>query len=157
MKMLSDIRLREVIADDLPIFFEHQREPEANRLAAFPARDREAFDAHWAKIRDDKTVIARTVIFNDEVAGNVVCWNRDGQSLVGYWIGKRYWGKGIATRALAHFLQMVPLRPVFAYVAKQNVGSIRVLEKCRFKLDVENARVLHTPTDGIEELVFRVD
>jgi hypothetical protein len=33
--------MREVVDSDLDAFFEHQREPEANRMAAFPARDRE--------------------------------------------------------------------------------------------------------------------
>jgi hypothetical protein len=37
--------LREVVDSDLDAFFEHQREPEANRMAAFLARDREAFYA----------------------------------------------------------------------------------------------------------------
>ena len=41
--------LREVVDSDLDAFFEHQREPEANRMAAFPARDREAFDEHQGR------------------------------------------------------------------------------------------------------------
>ena len=41
--------LREVLVSDLDAFFEHQRDPEATRMAAFPARDREAFDAHWRR------------------------------------------------------------------------------------------------------------
>jgi hypothetical protein len=49
---LYDIRLREVEADDLPIFFEHQRDPDANHMAAFTSKDptnRDAFLAHWAR------------------------------------------------------------------------------------------------------------
>lgn len=46
----SDVTLRDVIASDLPIFFEHQLDLEATRMAAFPARDREAFMAHWTRI-----------------------------------------------------------------------------------------------------------
>lgn len=43
----SEIQLRPAVKSDLPIFFEHQREPEANKMAAFPARDRDDFMAHW--------------------------------------------------------------------------------------------------------------
>ena len=35
--------LREVVDADLPIFFAHQRDPESTRMAAFPARDHDAF------------------------------------------------------------------------------------------------------------------
>ena len=49
MSAANDVQLRDVTADDLPVFFEHQREPEANQMAAFPAREREAFMAHVAK------------------------------------------------------------------------------------------------------------
>ena len=36
--MNKTVKLREVIDDDLETFFEHQQEPEANRMAALPAR-----------------------------------------------------------------------------------------------------------------------
>jgi RimJ/RimL family protein N-acetyltransferase len=49
---------------------------------------------------------------------------------VGYWIGREYWGKGVATEALSQFLAHAEVRrPLHAAVAKHNVGSIRVLEK----------------------------
>ena len=47
------VTIRPVREDDLPILFEHQRDPEANAMAAFPARDREAFMEHWTKILSD--------------------------------------------------------------------------------------------------------
>jgi len=46
-------------------------------------------------------------------------------------------GQGVATRALAAFLRVVTERPLHAHVAKHNVGSIRVLEKCGFSLERE--------------------
>jgi RimJ/RimL family protein N-acetyltransferase len=71
--------------------------------------------------------------------------------LVGYWIGREFWGRGLATRALAELLGMVNARPLHAYVAKSNVASIRVLEKCGF---VEVAE--QTGDDGIEELILEL-
>jgi RimJ/RimL family protein N-acetyltransferase len=129
--------LRDVIDSDLPIFFEHQRDPEATSMAAFPARDRAAFDAHWQKILADDQLTAKTVLFKDRVAGNVVSWEQDGKRLVGYWIGREFWGQGLATRALAELLAELPQRPLHAYVATTNAGSIRVLEKCGFVLAEE--------------------
>jgi hypothetical protein len=41
--MTPDVRLRDVMEDDLPLFFEQQLDPEANRMAAFAPRDRDAF------------------------------------------------------------------------------------------------------------------
>jgi RimJ/RimL family protein N-acetyltransferase len=80
----------------------------------------------------DDTVIVKTILFDGNVAGNIASWEQSGERLVGYWIGREYWGRGIATRALARFLEAVGARPITARVAKHNVAPIRVLEKCGF-------------------------
>ena len=126
--------LRDVVESDLPVFFEHQRDPEAARMAAFPAREKEAFMAHWRKILADDTVATKTILFEGEVAGNVGAFDRGGRRLVGYWLGREFWGKGLATKALAELLTIETTRPIYAYVATANVGSVRVLEKCGFTL-----------------------
>lgn len=129
----GDVLLRDVADSDLPVFFEHQRDPAANRVADFPARDREAFAAHWAKILGDENVTKKIVLFDGRVAGNVVSFERDGEREVGFWIGREYWGRGVATEALSRFLGQVEVRrPLYAGVAKRNVASVRVLEKCGF-------------------------
>ena len=125
--------LRDVTEADLGVFFEQQLDPEATQMAAFPARDREAFGAHWEKVLADETVRAKTIVVDGAVAGNVVSFRHDGKTEVGYWLGRDFWGRGIATRALTEFLGLVDERPLYAGVAKHNVGSIRVLEKCGFE------------------------
>jgi RimJ/RimL family protein N-acetyltransferase len=142
-----EVLLRDVRDDDLPILFEHQLDPAAAATAAFPSRDREAFMAHWERIRGDGSVVLRTILFGEQVAGSVVSWQHEGDRLVGYWIGRDHWGKGIATAALAAFVQVVDARPLHARVAKENVASIRVLEKCGFTRSGETGA----------ELVFRLD
>lgn len=137
--MTSDILLREVIESDLPIFFEQQLDPDATSMAAFPPRDWDAFMAHWARILGDETIIKRTILFDGQVAGNVVSFEQLGERAVGYWIGKAYWGKGVATKALAAFLGHVPARPLYAHVAKDNLASRRVLEKCGFTIIGEDS------------------
>jgi RimJ/RimL family protein N-acetyltransferase len=150
LKTSGEVRLRDVTADDLPTFFEQQSNPEANRMANFPARDREAFAAHWEKILADESVTKKTVVFDGHVAGNIVSWQQSGQPLVGYWIGKNYWGKGIATRALSEFLGEVAARPLYARVAKHNVASIRVLENCGFTIAGQEV----PSNDGVEEVIM---
>ena len=100
-------------------------------MADFPARDREAFDAHWERILGDEALTSKTIVFEGQVVGNVGSWEQDGRRLVGYWLGREFWGKGLATKALAELIEEFG-RPLYAYVAKTNVGSIRVLEKCGF-------------------------
>ena len=139
--------LRDVRDDDLDTLFEHQREPEANEMAIFPARDREAFDAHWRKIRADDSTIQKTIVDEGRVAGNIGCWEQDGRHFVGYWVGREFWGKGVATRALREFVLEVTERPLYAWVASSNVGSIRVLEKCGFVQ-------VGSHTTDVEELLF---
>ncbi|MGQ0601311.1 MAG: GNAT family N-acetyltransferase [Anaerolineales bacterium] len=137
--MTIDVQLRDVQEDDIPIFFEYEQDPVANQMAAFPARERPAFVSHWAKITSDATVIAKAILFDGQVAGSIVSWEQSGEREVGYWIGKPYWGKGIATRALSKFLEYEKTRPLYAYVVKHNRASVRVLEKCGFRLSGETA------------------
>jgi RimJ/RimL family protein N-acetyltransferase len=135
--MSAAVTLREVRDEDLPIFFVHQSDPESNRLASFPARDAEAFAAHWTKIRGDASIVLRTILFDGVVAGNLVSFEQGGAREVGYWIGREFWGQGVATRALSRFLELVTVRPLHAVLAPHNVASRRVLEKCGFRFENE--------------------
>lgn len=95
-----NVMLRDVIEDDLPFFFEHQRDPDATQMAAFPTREREPFDAHWTRILAHPAIIKKTILFEEQIAGNLVSFEQDGKVLVGYWLSKRYWGLELAPRAL---------------------------------------------------------
>jgi len=132
--MSPDVSLREVEESDLPVFFEHQADPAAYTLADFPPRDREAFFAHWAGRRELPNTWQRTIVADGQVVGNVQSFVRDGVQEVGYWLGRQYWGRGYASAALAQFLPLVPVRPLYANLAKSNVGSRRVLEKAGFEI-----------------------
>jgi RimJ/RimL family protein N-acetyltransferase len=130
--MKTKIQLRDVEADDLPLFFEHQRDPIAVAMVAFRSRDRAAFDLHWAKLLADDSLLKKTVVVDGEVAGNIGSWTSEDKREVGYWIDRAFWGRGVATEALAAFLPLEPTRPLYAGVAKHNLASIRVLQKCGF-------------------------
>jgi RimJ/RimL family protein N-acetyltransferase len=137
------VRLREVEDRDLDFFYDHQADRFAYELADVPTRDRAAFDAHWARIRYDPEVLIRTIEVDGHVAGNVLTFISGGRRVVGYWLGRAYWGRGIATEALAAFLEIVSERPLGAVVFPSNRGSVRVLEKNGFRLVHEEPESQH--------------
>jgi RimJ/RimL family protein N-acetyltransferase len=153
--MTSHVLLREVTKDDLPIFFEQQLDSEANQMAAFPARDWDMFRAHWTKILADETVIQKTILFDGQVAGNIVSFEQFDERYVGYWIGKQYWGQGVATKALSAFLIQAKTRPLYARVAKHNIASRRVLEKCGFAICGEGK--VSDAGEEIEEFILKLN
>jgi len=160
MQSVPNLSLRDVVEDDLPLFFDFQLDPEANSMAAFTARDptdREAFTAHWNKILADPTTINQTIVCDGQVVGSVASYEESGKPEVTYCIGRAHWGKGIATRALTAFLSQVnTTRPIYARVAKDNLGSRRVLEKCGFQVTGETKGFANARGEEIEELLLEL-
>lgn len=157
----SDVLLREVTEDDLVTFFEQQQDPVALWMAAFTAKDPTdwaAFAAKWAKILSDGTGTAKTIVCGGRVAGNVTSfvapWS--GQREVSCWVGRDYWGRGVATRALAAFVGGLAARPLYARAAADNVASIRALEKCGFVLVGRERGFANARGAEIEEVVLEL-
>jgi RimJ/RimL family protein N-acetyltransferase len=155
--MTDSVQLRDAKETDLPIFYEQQLDPEAIRMAAFPTRSKDAFMAHWSKIIVDHSVQIKTILFHGDIAGNIVCFEQLGEREIGYWLGKEYWGQGIASTALAQFLEFVETRPLYAHVAKHNIGSRRVLEKCGFNVVAEDKFFSKIFGEDIEEYILILD
>ena len=156
---MLDIRLREVTDADVLVFFAHQQDDDAYWMAAFaPRRDRDAFITHWDRIRTDKTGRTKTILVDGQVAGSMLQWIDvdSGKPEVGYWIGREYWGRGVATHALSTFLEEVEQRPVYAHVAADNVGSRRVLEKCGFTVVGEAETLSAARGEDVRELILEL-
>ena len=156
---MIQVILRDVCQEDLAQLFEHQNDSEANLMAAFPPRPQPLFMEHWQnKILGDPAALKKAIIVDEsQLAGNILSWEQCGRQLVGYWLGRQYWGKGIATAALMKFLSMVSIRPLFAYAAKHNVGSIKVLQKCGFKAVGEQKVFSEVHDHEIDELTFMLE
>ena len=153
--------LREVTDEDLPLFFEQQLDPQANYMAAFTGRnptDRDAFMAHWARILADDTNVIQTILFGGQVAGYVASYvdKEFGKREVTYWIGKEYWGQGIASTALSLYLMLVKERPIYGRAARDNVGSIRVMGKCGFVLKGCDKGFANARQEEIEEAILEL-
>lgn len=151
----NQLLLRDVVEADLPLFFGHQLDREANYMAAFTAQDptdRDAIIARWKKALTDPTIIFKTIVAGGEVVGSVLSYEEDGQPQVSYWLGKEHWGRGIATRALTEFLQSNnQTRPIYARVAQDNLRSLRVLEKCGFTINGESKGFAHARGTEVPE------
>ncbi|MBC7274420.1 MAG: GNAT family N-acetyltransferase [Streptomyces sp.] len=153
------IALREVHDSDLPVFFRQMNDPEALRMAAFTAKDpadRDAFDAHWARIRASDDVV-RTVLADGDVVGSAAVYGKPGEREVTYWIDRAYWGRGIATAALRHLLAEVPDRPLYARAAADNAGSLRVLERCGFRVTAHATGFAQARGEEIAEVVLHLE
>jgi RimJ/RimL family protein N-acetyltransferase len=131
------VTLRVVRDSDVPVFWEQVTDERALYLAAVTRGyhyDPAAFKAHWNKVRSDPAVIVRTVLADGEVAGHAAVFGPPGEREVTYWVDRDYWGRGVATAALAALLDLERTRPLHAHAAADNVGSIRVLQKCGFAI-----------------------
>lgn len=151
------VSLREVEDADIDIFFEHYRDPDGQRMAAFTSTapdDRPGFDKHWSKIRGNATILIRTILLDGAVAGHIASFTMMGDRDVTYWIDKKHWGKGVASQALARFLSLERTRPLYGRAAKDNKGSLRVLEKCGFKVTGEASGFANARGAEIPELVL---
>jgi RimJ/RimL family protein N-acetyltransferase len=108
-----------------------------------PLGNSDQFNEHWESILNDLSVTVRAVQIGDELAGCISCFKCDGQDSIGYWIGRDFWGRRIATQALSLLLGEVSIRPLHARVAVSNPVSIRVLQKCGFEI----VDYQHSPAD----------
>lgn len=151
-----DITLRDIEERDLQILYEHQIDPVSVAMAAFTPRDRDAFMEHLAKILVNPDVTKKVILLGDEVVGDILRFQRGGIEEVGYWIGREHWGNGIASRALTLFLEIEPVRPLYAIVAEHNAASLRVLEKCGFVLIDRNYQADDLPGPDVVDYLLEL-
>ncbi|MFF5478558.1 GNAT family N-acetyltransferase [Streptomyces sp. NPDC012935] len=154
-----DVELREVHDSDLPVFYRQLNDPEALRMAAFTPKDpedRDAFDAHWRRIRSSDDVL-RTILADGDVVGSAAVYGEPGEREVTYWVDRAYWGRGVATAALRGLLAQVPERPLYARAAADNEGSLRVLHKCGFRVSAHARGFANARGEEIDEVVLHLE
>jgi RimJ/RimL family protein N-acetyltransferase len=154
------IALRPVADADLDALFDQMRDPESVWMAAFtPAdpNDRQAFDAHMAKVRSSPDVMLRAVTCDGQLVGSIATFVFEDQTEVTYWIDRAVWGRGIASRALELLMDLVPVRPLYARAASDNLGSLRVLQKSGFKITGTEKSFAPGRHRSIEETILRRD
>ena len=160
MRDLPAIALRPVMDADLDALFDQMRDPESVWMAAFTSDDpddRPAFDAHMARVRSSPEVTMRAVTCDAQLVGSMAAFVLEGQTEITYWIDRAAWGRGIASRALELLTDLVPVRPLHARAASDNVGSLRVLQKSGFKIIGTENSFAPGRNSTIEETILRKD
>ncbi|MFD9697733.1 GNAT family N-acetyltransferase [Lentzea sp. NPDC059081] len=157
--MIQDVSLRPVEETDFDVLFEHMRDPESVRMAAFTAEDpddRAAFDAHLRRnlAREDTT--NRVIVGDGRVVGSIASFVIEGDTEVTYWVDRAVWGQGVAGRALALLLEEVTVRPIYGRAASDNAGSLKVLTRAGF--EVVGTDTGHAAARGaeIEETILKL-
>src|SRR5689334_6799683 len=157
---MSEVALRPVRDDDLDALFEQTRDPEGVWMAAFTPKDpddRARFDAHMSRILSAPDITHRAITCDGELVGSAASFVMDGHREVTYWVDRAMWGRGIATRALALLLELVPDRPIYARAASDNVGSLKVLARAGFMPIGTEVSFAAGRNAEIEETILRLD
>ncbi|MFI5495702.1 GNAT family N-acetyltransferase [Actinoplanes sp. NPDC051859] len=157
---MTEIGLREVRDEDLDAIYDQMRDPEAVRMAAFTAEDpddRVAFDAHLVRLRTAPDIHLQAITADGELAGTIASFAVGTDTEITYWLGREFWGRGIATAAVRKFLATVPVRPITARAASDNPGSLGVLRKAGFRPVGKEVAYATARGQEIEETVLRLD
>lgn len=108
---------------------------------------------HTRKVRRKrkKTEVNFAIDKDGEVIGGIGLGKIDGhEAEIGFWLGERYWGRGIMTSAVGsvtgYAFTDLRLERVYAYVFPSNKPSARVLEKAGYRYESRSRR--HVLKDG---------
>ncbi len=147
-----EVSLRPATHDDVAAFWRHQL---ANRAEAATGEQQQAFVVRWRSILDNVNAPVRTILAGGTVVGYMAHFQRRNLPEVSYELGRPHWGKGFATAALRQFLREITVRPLYARAAKDNLASIRVLEKCGFA-GIDEDRFTDATGHEHEEFIFEL-
>ena len=159
MKKTIEIELKRTNQNDLETLFLFQLDKDANYLAAFTSKnpsDKNAYIEKWTRLLSDEKINVRTILLKNKIVGSIAKFEMEGNAEITYWIGKEFWGKGIASTALKKFLEIEKTRPLFGRIAFDNLGSQKVLENCGFsKIGIEKG-FANAREKEIEEIIFEL-
>ncbi|MGN6211856.1 GNAT family N-acetyltransferase [Parafilimonas sp.] len=119
--------------------------------------DKPAYLSKYTKLLDEPTVNNQTIVLDNIIVGSIAKFVMEGDAEITYWIDRKFWGHGIATKALKDFLDIEAARPIFGRVAFDNVGSQKVLEKCGFVKIGSDRGFANARQKEIEELIYKLD
>ncbi|MBM3399139.1 MAG: GNAT family N-acetyltransferase [Bacteroidetes bacterium] len=154
-----NIKLRPTEISDLDTLFQFQLDKEGGYLAAFMPKDptdKTAYLNKFTELLSDPTVNNQTILIDNVIVGSIAKFVMEGDTEITYWIGRKYWGQGIATNALKNFLDVVTNRPIYGRVAFDNFGSQNVLEKCGFTRIGSDKGFANARQTEIEEFIYKL-
>tara|TARA_Y100000310_G_scaffold107843_1_gene106293 strand:- start:12187 stop:12696 length:510 start_codon:yes stop_codon:yes gene_type:complete len=95
----------------------------------------------WVAAKNTKSKINFAIIIKDKVVGGVGFYEiKNYEALIGYWLARKYWNKGIMTEAVnkltKYGFSKLKLRKITASVFLKNTASARVLQKTGYKRQI---------------------
>ena len=139
-----NIELRKRTADHVRIYFERTQDPEIQKyLPQTVTSIQQALNNFENTLKPDTTSYGCTVYVDGNYVGDIWCYGISladtPQAMISYCIfDKKYWGRGVMSRALALFLPDISNRYgiscVGAFSFYENTASVRVLERNGFCL-----------------------
>jgi RimJ/RimL family protein N-acetyltransferase len=154
------ITLRPFADGDLDALFTWESDPRAVEMAAFTRpdpSDRNAFDAHYERVRSNPENTLLAIEDDGEFVGTIGSFPMDGERNVTYWIAPARWGQGLASGALQAFLAIETTRPLFGRVAGHNRGSAKVLARAGFVEVGSDKGFARGVGAEVVERIFRLD
>lgn len=140
-------RLRQWLGSDAEALVPLANDPYIARYLShvFPQPYTRADADRWIREHMAETAGQFAIEVNAELAGGIGFiigqGERIGTASLGYWLGRRFWGKGIMSEAVQAATQWafdtLRVRRVWANVMAPNVGSSRALEKAGYVLEAK--------------------
>ncbi len=139
------IQLRPWLDSDAEALYKYASDPDVGYRAGWPPHQsveesleviRTVFNnaTTWAIVLNETGEAIGAMGYMTEWQMNIPA--RDGEPLVGYWVGKPYWNRGICTEALQLMLDYIRKETAFLSLVSShyvdNPASGRVMEKCGF-------------------------
>jgi RimJ/RimL family protein N-acetyltransferase len=152
--------------DDVETLPEVANDPDVARYMThrFPSPYTRADADAWVRLKlAEPGVLHWAIVVDGALAGGIGLipgeHEHAGSVMIGYWVGKRFWGRGIASDALrtltAHALATLRPRRLWANVMSANAASARVLEKACYVREAALARaIVDRDGNAHDELIF---
>jgi RimJ/RimL family protein N-acetyltransferase len=104
------------------------------------------------------------IVVEGEAAGGIGLALKDDvfrrSAEIGYWLGEKYWGRGIVTEAVRavtdYAFASFDLCRVFAGVFEWNPASTRVLEKAGYEFECRIKKSVTKDGETIDELIYAI-
>lgn len=149
MKVTLGIRTEETVR----IYFDRTNNDAIRNVLPQKAKSvTEAVEDYKRTLLPETTSYGKTILADDVYVGDIWCYCMDAKAtpnaMISYCIfDNHYWNRGIATEAMRLFLEEIEsycYSTVGAFTFSDNIASIRVLEKHKFKLmeEMEEENIL---------------
>ncbi|MDQ1771853.1 GNAT family N-acetyltransferase [Labilibaculum sp. A4] len=147
VKSASDLDVSRFLKNSFPYPYTHK---DAHRWIHFVNH---VAKGYFMAIEVNKEVVGCIGVEQQE---DVFCKSAE----LGYWIGQKYWNRGIMTHVVKEtvdhaFLHMNIVR-LYANVFEGNIGSVKVLEKAGFVQEAVLKNAVYKNGNYLDQLIFAI-